>query len=541
MGARNERGAVLIVAVVAMLIMGALGAALALFADLESRAGVSYTDQAQAEALAEAGLEVARDAVRTAAREPRGFTGWFDGRAASHMLATGAPLGAGRYWARIDNDCGSLTVVPAAVEEPQPAGAACSNALDRNATAVITAWATAGTGRARVRAVVSVDSPWKHACAEAQPERAGPCGAFGEPSSSPAVTPADPSDPNGPAAYDDLPRPILGCSRIDPTMHGADWGRCPPASPTLSPYPSAALPPGFRPVLMGEDSAAGGQPCNADPANPAIRYFGYFDCALSTPCEPAAACPAGQETKGCVKAGDSRATADPGRYAAASPTCPGGATPATGLVFNYYGAPGRLAASRPDLRNPVLGGLGTGGGGVTLYVLRRGSDGQTTVRGTVHGTLVVEGNGSPGCGAATRAVDLGDDGRLATGRSAYGYPLALLLYDPSQPAPPGPPVGRAPQSTCAGLGGRGARIDGLVYSGGRVRLDAITVSGSVIAVETEAPGGPRVQLSYSAAFGDGAPPPGFPQGPGNRVVVVRKSLRACASYRDESGGATPCN
>ena len=81
------------------------------------------------------------------------------------------PLGAGRYWARIDNDCASLGVVPAAIQEL----ATCTNSADANATAVITAWAQVGTVRVRVRGIVTVDHAWKHVCSDARPDATGYC------------------------------------------------------------------------------------------------------------------------------------------------------------------------------------------------------------------------------------------------------------------------------------------------------------------------------------------------------------------------------
>ena len=104
----NERGSVLIIAVVAMLVMGVLSISFALLASLETKIGVNFKQQSQALALAEAGLEVARDLVKSAGYTGgNGFTPWFGG-GFNHILATGTVLSAGRYWARIDNDCRTL-------------------------------------------------------------------------------------------------------------------------------------------------------------------------------------------------------------------------------------------------------------------------------------------------------------------------------------------------------------------------------------------------------------------------------------------------
>ena len=66
---RDERGSALIIAVIAMLILGILSFSFALLSRVEMTTGVNYKFQAQAEALAEAGLERGRDEVRTAADE----------------------------------------------------------------------------------------------------------------------------------------------------------------------------------------------------------------------------------------------------------------------------------------------------------------------------------------------------------------------------------------------------------------------------------------------------------------------------------------
>ena len=97
-----------------MLVLGILSFSFALLSRIEMTTGVNYKVQAQAEALAEAGLERGRDAVRTAAGEGCGFTKWTDpsdsssygcGAGLAKLLFNGVGLGAGSYSAVIDNDC----------------------------------------------------------------------------------------------------------------------------------------------------------------------------------------------------------------------------------------------------------------------------------------------------------------------------------------------------------------------------------------------------------------------------------------------------
>src|SRR6185436_20474891 len=113
--------------------------------------GVNYKFQAQAEALAEAGLERGRDEVRTAADGGCGFTQWTDpagtvgygcGTGLAKLLFNGTALGPGNYSAVIDNDCAPL--VPASLQDPSCTGATPDR--DTNETAVLTAWATASNG-----------------------------------------------------------------------------------------------------------------------------------------------------------------------------------------------------------------------------------------------------------------------------------------------------------------------------------------------------------------------------------------------------------
>jgi len=517
-GARHsaESGSVLILAVLAMLSLGVLGVSLALLARIEAEGGASFRQGAQAEALAEGALAYAVDVVRPSVLAAGSFTGWLGA-----VVVDGVPLAGGEYSARVDDDC--APVVPAPLEQ-----VGCPSVTDANGTAVVTAWARAGVGRARVRAHAVLDQPWTHVCASSRGDAAGYCGEAGGPSGAPVLTPADPGDPHGPAAYEALPIPVLGCSRIDPSLHGAPSG----------------CPAGSRLVLTGEDPSIvpGAAICQEDPGGG--RYFGYFDCALQTPCESPTACPTGT-TRGCVRPGDSRLVTQPSRYREPGPggcvsphpdSVTGDPSPATGMVLNY--AAGPLAG-----RNPRLAGLGAPGRGVTVYVLRQGGDGQVEVRnGTVRGTLVVEGNGVPaggdGCSSANVDVRVGDDALLSAEPGAYGYPLALVLYDPVQAAPTVTPP--APQSVCASLGTTNTALQGAVYSAGQVRLGAVAMDGTVVAfqVRSEGTGG---RLSYNPASTAGpTPPPGFRGSPAARVITVWKTFAVCPSYREDRDAPSAC-
>jgi hypothetical protein len=514
----DQGGSVLIIAVIAMLIFGILSFSFALLSRLEVTTGVNYKAQAQAEALAEAGLERGRDAVRTAADAsgPCGFSRWTDpGNSSSYgcdaglakLLFSEIPLGAGEYSVVIDNDC--FPLVPVAIED-----AKCREGTpgrDENERAVLTAWATAanGLGRARVRAIVAIDTAWKHVCSNSSQDN--PPGYCNEPANrngNPTIIPADPNEyPGGPGAYDVLPTPALGCSEINPSLH---------ANPGCSPS--------GRKVVTGGGTL---QNCNGG----GQTYHGYFDCALTTPC-PETIC--GVLRPACVNNNDSRALTDSSNYKEAP--CP---SEATGMVFSGDTPFGNVGSSDTDGRN--------------AYVMRDGNRGQVKIQGgTFYGTLVVEGNGPGSCGGSNPDMLLGSNGSMVTAttnsthrvdgttsgqpRTVYGNPLTLLIYDPQQP-PPTAANPYAPQQTCADIGtsGSATATSGLIYSGGHVEFTSIVLEGGVVAFEIQTRGSTAYHYSYK--YGKAAPPPGFP---GNTVIPVRKSFIVCADYAADTGGGTAC-
>jgi len=519
---RNEQGSVLIIAVIAMLIMGVLSVSFALLSNIETTIGFNYKLQAQAEALAEAGLERARDALRSAASEPCGFTRWTSSAAVAGCgapigpsLFTNQPLSPGQYSAVVDNDCwidAAHALVPTAIQQT-----GCPTTTDTNEIAVITAWATAGTGRARARGILVIDNPWKHVCSSSsQDNPPGYCNEAANRNGNPTVIPADPNEyPGGPAAYNELPYPQLGCSGIDVTLHGETAANCPPGAN----YNGPGYPVGKRLVVQGDRS--GGKQCDGG----GLQYNGYFDCALTTPCPASICSPLGR--RACVKAlpvPDSRIGAN---YVAA--VAPGvcAAAGATGMVFT----------SNLDL--PA--NLGAPGDGRNIYMMNS----EFTIQNRdLRGTVVVEGNGSGGC-AGGRDLWHKNGARIWTeqtnttnGQQVYGYPLAYLIYDPELPAPTANPL--AQQDTCADMGSAaGTEIHGLIYSGGNVELNPIVVDGGVIAFQIQTQGSSST-YGYNSTYGNAAPPAGFPTGSGNQVVISRKSFIVCTTYANDSAGGTLC-
>jgi hypothetical protein len=408
----------------------------------------------------------------------------------------------------IDNDCSPL--VPAAIQDP-----GCPGQRDTNETAVLTGWATAanGLGRARVRAIVAIDTAWKHVCSSSSQDNfPGYCNEPANRNGNPTIIQADPNEyPGGPGAYDVLPTPTLGCSEIDPSLHANH----------------ACIPSG-RKVVTGGGTL---QNCNGG----GHTYRGYFDCALTTPGQAYGGGPA------CVKNGDSRASTDPSNYKEVpmpGSSCPSGAT---GMVFSGDKPFGNVGSSETDGRN--------------AYVMRAGNTGQVTVQGaTFYGTVVVEGNGPGNCTGPNRDMMLQDNGTMITTttnsthrvngtsgppRTVYGYPLTLLIYDPQQ-LPPTAASPYAPQQTCADIGsGSGTEIHGLIYSGGHVEFKPVDVRGGIVAFDIQTQGSSST-YRYDDEYGKDAPPPGFSDDSGNTVVLVRKSFIVCADYAADTGGGTAC-
>jgi Tfp pilus assembly protein PilX len=583
MGSRvgNQRGTALILTVIAMLVMGVLSMSFALLAEMESRVGVAFKHQAQAEALAEAGLERGRDAIRTAISTAGGFTNWLDGTTASHLLAAGQNLNNGQYWVRLDNDC--PPAVPTSIRE----AAACNNNADTNEVAVITAWALSGQGRSRVRAIVGVDNPWKHVCSNAKPDNNGYCNEPGNRNGSPTVSPADPNDPNGPQAYTDLPRPYLGCSRVAPGLH-----RAPAAAvlvqhalcqsfpqPYAYPYPSGAGVPRvvLTGTLPGPTATLYPKSCNDEPAGGNNnRYFGHFDCALTTYCLPALGDVCGglpvASAKGCLRGNlwwaqfsgtlaplwgvtgpDTRVVAGHPNQLAQNPGFAryGEYNPASGSCVETA-AP--LVAINPGLvfigDTAFNQDVGSQAKQLDVYVmmnnLGQGNWSQANNR-RFFGTLVVEGNVTGGVvfqvgnGAATELWSGPNTTPAGAGWGpgrTYGYPLVAVIYNPTLPPPTISPT-YAPQPHYADFGSANTQIHGIIYSGGHVQFNPLSFDGTVVAFEIQTQG--SATYDYNTTYGNNTPPSGFPIGGGNQIAIIRKSFVVCADYNDDTTGPTTCN
>jgi hypothetical protein len=353
--------------------------------------------------------------------------------------------------------------------------------------------------------VLGIDNPWKHVCSNSsQDNYPGYCNEPANRNGNPLIVPADPNEyPGGPAAYDDLPRPLLGCSAIDVTVHGESAGNCPPGQNYTYPYPV-----GKRLVVQGDASIGNCGTFNG------VTFRGYFDCALTTPCELPLCNPI---VRACVPPGDPRLS-DASRY-----------------------APSPCGANRGMVRTGAVsftGNIGAPGNGRNIYVM----GGTFTLQGDdFYGVVVVEGNGTGGdddLRHRNQARIWTEQVNTTHNRPVYGYPLAYLVYDPMLPAPTANPL--APQNTVADLGGGfGSEIHGIVYSGGNVDFDPILLVGGVVAFQIQTQSTASIYW-YSPTYGNATPPPGFPVGSANTVILVRKSFIVCSNYSADSGGGTAC-
>ena len=136
---------------------------------------------------------------------------------------------------------------------------------------------------------------------------------------------------------------------------------------------------------MAQDPNAVGAPATTPycGTNGAVKYFGYFDCALSTPYIVGATV----VRRGCVQTGDLRAATIPANYRV--PPC----GTDTGMVWDPSANPNDLDA---DIGSQALG--------YTIYVM---SPHVVQVQDhTVYGTIAVEGEGTSGCGGGQADVKM---------------------------------------------------------------------------------------------------------------------------------------
>ena len=501
--------------------------------------GLNYKVQAQSEALAEAGVERGRDAVRSAASDACGFTKWTDpggsssygcGSRAAKLLFNGVNLGPGDYSAVIDNDCSPL--VPASIQDASCTGG--SPARDTNETAIMTAWATAGSGqgRARVRAVVGVDNPWKHVCSNSSQDNSArllqrACEPEREPH--PSCRRTRTSTPGGPAAYDDLPRPQLGCSAIDPRVHGATVRRarsCPTRTTTAiltragTGWWSRGT--GARRTATGAGSIPGLLRLRAEHT---LRSRSLFQRHLRRPLDAEGLreerWTRGRTTDSQLQRVESSAAATPTRgWCSGRPSVLG-----QGLHSTRQRRRGLCHARDGSILD-----------GHRLLWLHH-SEPEPPRNRRRGGQRPVRVWGQPGHLAQERLENLDT---AATIRVSVGLPLVRSgrRREPRAAADRQSPQ---PARDLRGYGQRLRHPDPRASSTPAAMSSSIPSSWTAVSWPSRSrPSPPRRPTPTTRPTAMSAPPPGFPEGSGNTVVLVRKSFIVCADYAADTGGGSPC-
>ena len=537
---RSDEGSALVAAILAMLLLSVFALSVSVLADLESRLGLNQKAAQQALTLAEAGLEHGRNIVRDAVT-PSNFNAYI-ASAATRQLGVptaGISLGPGRYWVRVDNDCaaptgfaGSPAFVPAVVEDDP--GGGCVDTNDANETVVLTAWSevTNGAGqvigRARLRAHYTIGNPWKHACYD---QDGGLCieDAVGGCNNNPCIDPSDPRHPNGPATGD-LPIPS------DIRCGSAGSGSYPP-------IPAADIP---TDVSVAITATA---PCVIYP---------YYQWALYQPAPTRKWCPhvevAGYGIDPCSSVTGTLA------WNPADATCIGTPQKCHGMVFFGPGISANALATGADVDVGTSGAsetecMGTQNdsgsrpcydaaspdSSVVVYIM-----GKTTITNNVevNGTVVLHGNGIGG-GASNKDFGLTGTNRVTTrpctvGSPApspgCGYPLAILAYNPNEPAP----TAAVGQTIQLDLSNSTSLVSGLIYSGGTADFSPLTVDGGLIAWDVNITN-TASRITYNPTFGNAAPPPAFTMPTdGAGVQMFPPTWVHCTYNANETSGPTPC-
>ena len=490
----NEDGTALFMAVVAALLLLVFALSFSSLSNLEARIGINDYRARQAQMVAEAGFEAVRNHLRPVLTDYANFLGntytcnpggcsCTDG---ANAVANGVPcttagifaVSAGNFTIRVDND----------LEDP---GRVAVPETDTNGEAMLTALGRtgAGNGRAQARVQVILDDPFKHVCAsdDVQADCANyqgddPCTQAGI-----LVQPCQPEDPHGPKVFPGLPVPTtIGISPLDVGRYGCintpgtGWATRWTAEGNLG-----------DPQVLG----------NADATK------SYFDMALSTNAQEI-------EAAGWIPAAPLGRTRQ-----AYCPACGINLPPAPasqlgcGLVIDGdWPSMGGGAATKHINTLATLAGESSSANTVVVYVSRR-----MAVANRVHiqGTVVVHGNATAG----DFDIDLSPDfclNRVSNGSDcgvpntdppnnvfpgAPGYPFAFVIWHPGNGAGDPPP-----QNTIAKISNTGIKVSGIIYSGGSVQFNPISVDGGVVAWDVEIQG--NSLLVYNNAYG-GAAKKGF--------------------------------
>ena len=182
----SQQGTVLFTAVIALMILAVTSLSFVALAGFEIRIGMNHREGLEALNLAESAIQHGRSLIM--ASTALNFTSWVNS-ADNGMVLLNALTGpgGGTYSVRIDNNCSANVMGPSLTADTD-----CATNTDGDRTAIMTAWATSGTGRARIRIWLQSTDAWKHTCYDGD-------GTLCTDGSNGDIFPSDPEDPNGPA------------------------------------------------------------------------------------------------------------------------------------------------------------------------------------------------------------------------------------------------------------------------------------------------------------------------------------------------------
>ena len=113
------------------------------------------------------------------------------------------------------------------------------------------------------------------------------------------------------------------------------------------------------------------------------------------------------------------------------------------------------------------------------------------------------------------------------------YPLAILAYNPNEPAP----TTSTGQTINLSLSDSTAIVRGIIFTGGTASFGPINVDGGIIGWDVNI-GNTATRITYNSTYGNASPPPGFTRRLIRRPVYLHPAW--VPNYANDHSGPTPC-
>jgi hypothetical protein len=171
---------------------------------------------------------------------------------------------------------------------------------------------------------------------------------------------------------------------------------------------------------------------------------------------------------------------------------------------------------------------------VVVYVM-----GKVTIKNRVevNGTIVLHGDHDTPTDFGLTGTNRVTTRECTGGTWTCGYPLAILAYNPNEPAP----TTAVGQTIRLDLSNPTSNVSGLVYTGGTADFNPLTVDGGLIGHDVNITN-TASRITYNPLYGNAAPPPGFgPVNDGAGVLLFPATWVHCTYYANETTGPTPCS